>query len=165
MSAIGSVIVMAWWPSSPWFPVDLRRGQWARCARGGRSCLSGPAGLPAGLGDARQLALVRHGAEAHAAEAELAVHGPRPSASGAAGVDAPRKLRLAVRLDDQRRLPHCHPSLKGKPRRRSSERPSSSLVAVVTNVMSMPRARSTRSGSISRDLGCSLGPNVLLPRA
>jgi hypothetical protein len=34
MSAIGSVIVMAWWPSSPWFPLqDLRRGQWARSPR------------------------------------------------------------------------------------------------------------------------------------
>ena len=34
MSAIGSVIVMAWWPSSPWFPVrDLRRGRWRGGAR------------------------------------------------------------------------------------------------------------------------------------
>jgi hypothetical protein len=25
---------MAWWPSSPWFPLqDLRRGQWARSPR------------------------------------------------------------------------------------------------------------------------------------
>src|ERR1700759_3930432 len=110
MSAIGSVIVMAWWPSSPWFPADLRRGQWARGAHpGGRSWFSCPAGLPAGLGDARQFATVRHRAEAHAAEPELAVNGPRPPALRAARVPAYSELRLPVGLDDQRRLRHVSP--------------------------------------------------------
>src|SRR6201995_4799956 len=60
--------------------------------------------LPAGLGDARQFAAVRHGAEADTAEAELAVHGPRPPAARAARVAAHSELRLPVGLDDQRRL-------------------------------------------------------------
>src|ERR1700760_2770149 len=109
MSAIGSVIVMAWWPSSPWFPADLRRGQWARGAGPGGGLGSRARLLPAGLGDARQFAAVRHGAEADAAEPELAVHGPRPPAARAARVAAHGELRLPVGLDDQRRLRHVSP--------------------------------------------------------
>ena len=48
----------------------------------------------------------------------------------------------------------------GKPSRRSNARPSSSVVAVVTTVMSMPRGRSMVSGSISWNIDCSLSPNV-----
>src|SRR6266536_6050964 len=149
MSAIGSVIVMALRPSSPRFPLfpgDLR------CAR---SRL-----LPAGLGDAGQFAAVRHRAEADPAQAEPAVDGTRPAAAGAAGVTADLELGRPVRLGDQRLLRHCQPSLKGKPSRRSSERPSASLVAVVTTVMSIPRCLSTLSGSISWNMTCSTRPNV-----
>ena len=39
-------------------------------------------------------------------------------------------------------------------------RPWSSVVAVVTNVMSMPRVRSILSWSISWNITCSLRPNV-----
>src|SRR5215469_4229201 len=93
MSAIGSVIDMAWWPSSPWFPPaareDLRRSL-----------------LPAGLGDAGQFAPVRHRAQADAAQAELPVHGSRPAAAGAPRVGADGELRLTVSLGDQRLLRH-----------------------------------------------------------
>ena len=51
-------------------------------------------------------------------------------------------------------------SLNGNPSRRSSERPSSSLVAVVTRVTSMPRCRSTWSGLISWNISCSVRPKV-----
>jgi len=54
----------------------------------------------------------------------------------------------------------CQLSLNGNPSRRNSERPSASLVAVVTTVTSMPRCRSTWSGSISWNMSCSVRPNV-----
>ena len=116
--------------------------------------------LPAGLGDAGQFAAVRHGAEADPAQAEPLVDGPRPPAAGAPRVAAHLELRRPLLLDDQRLLCHCHPSLKGKPSRRSKERPSASLIAVVTTVMSMPRCLSTLSGSISWNMTCSVRPNV-----
>ncbi len=85
MSAIGSVIVMAsTGPSSLWFP-------WGPTA----SFL-----LPTALCDARQLAAVRHFAEAHAAQAELAVYRVRPATTGATGVAAHLELLLAVRFID-----------------------------------------------------------------
>src|SRR6185312_10128954 len=92
MSAIGSVIDMAVWPSSPRFPGnrDLRR----------------VGVLPAGLRDAGQFAAVRHRAEADAAQAELAVDGTRAAAAGAPRVRAHFELGLAVRLSDQRLLSH-----------------------------------------------------------
>src|SRR5688572_15658417 len=46
----------------------------------------GEGGLPGGLGNAGQLATVRHLTDAHAAQAELAVDGLRPAAALAAGV-------------------------------------------------------------------------------
>src|SRR5580693_6781891 len=92
MSAIGSVIDMAAWPSSPRFP--NKQGPTARRV------------LPAGLRDAGQFAAVRHCAEADAAQAELAVHGARTAAAGAPRVRPHFELRLAVRLNDQRCLSH-----------------------------------------------------------
>src|SRR5436190_24108490 len=56
---------------------------------------------PAGLRDARHLAGVDHLAQADAAQPELAVHGPRPTAAPAARVGAHPVLRLAHRLLDQ----------------------------------------------------------------
>src|SRR5262249_478360 len=102
MSAIGSVIVMAWWPSSPWYPcgpaafLSLPGCPRAGCA--GR--------LPTGLGDAGQLAAVGHGPETDPAHPEPSVHGPRAPAPRAPGVPAHLELRLAVRLGDQRLLRH-----------------------------------------------------------
>jgi hypothetical protein len=51
-------------------------------------------------------------------------------------------------------------SLNGNPSRRNSERPSSSLVAVVTKVTSIPRCLSTWSGLISWNISCSVRPKV-----
>src|SRR5215470_6971186 len=103
MSAIGSVIVMALRPSSPWFPACRRD---LRCAR---SSL-----LPAGLGDAGQFAAVRHGAEADPAQAEPAVDGPGPPAAGAPRVGTHLELGRALLLDDQRLLRHLSPLPEGE---------------------------------------------------
>src|SRR3954470_19749126 len=110
MSAMGSVIVIGpSWRCSRFLAVvsaglsaaDLRRA-W-RCGTEGW--------LPAALGDARQLAGVRHLAEAHAAEPELAVHRVRSPAPLAAGVAAHGELRLARGLVDKCLLGHGQDSL------------------------------------------------------
>src|SRR5208282_6540108 len=93
MSAIGSVIVMANRPSSPWFP-----------ARGPAMCSFGS--LPAGFGDAGQFAAVRHGPEADPAQAEPAVDGPRAPAARAPRIAANLELRGPLLLNDQRLLRH-----------------------------------------------------------
>src|SRR3954471_12773392 len=98
MSAIGSVIVMAYWALLA--AVSVRDGH-ATDLRRGRGCLAQAPGwslsiagysrrpaLPAGLGDAGQLAAVRHLPEADPAQAELAVDGARTPAARAAGVAA-----------------------------------------------------------------------------
>src|SRR5580698_5804385 len=142
MSAIGSVIPMACsGPSHRGFPASDAGTCDVRL-------------LPAGLGDTGQFAAVRHCAEADAAQAEPAVDGARAPATGAPRVAADLELRCALLLDDQRCLRHCQASLNGKPSRRSSERPSASVGAVVTTVMSIPRWRSTLSGSISWNMTC-----------
>src|SRR4051812_44229858 len=151
MSAIGSVIVMGIrQPFSPGFPVEpgLRRS-------GGTK-----SGLPGSLGDAGEFTAVGHVPDAHPAQTELEVDRVRTTAALAAGVRTDGELRLRGRLDDQRLLSHAQFSLKGKPRSFSSARPSSSVVAVVTTVMSMPRVRSIRSWSISWNTDCSVRPNV-----
>src|SRR6202035_990056 len=114
MSAIGSVIVMAWWPSSPGFPWGP--SAWSVGAVAPRSVVAraqvapgrgaGACRLPAGLGDARQLAAVRHRAEADPAQAEPAVHRARPGAARAPRVPAHLEFGRAVRFDDQRLLRH-----------------------------------------------------------
>src|SRR5207244_2627775 len=116
--------------------------------------------LPAGLLDTGQFAGVRHLPEADAAQAELAEHGMRASAPVAARVAANLELRLLVGLVDQRLLCHAQFSLNGKPSARSSARPSSSVVADVTTVMSIPRGRSMLSTSISWKTDCSVSPKV-----
>src|SRR5260370_30000369 len=104
MSAIGSVIVMANWPSSPRFPAGFHPAA-------GPSVCSFEL-LPTGLGDAGQLTAVRHGAEADPAQAELAVDGARPPAANAPRVAADLELGRPVRLGDQRFLCHyCQLSL------------------------------------------------------
>src|SRR6185436_7702470 len=116
--------------------------------------------LPAGLGHTGELAAVGHLPQADPAQAELAVDRVRTAAALAAGVAAHRELRLLVRLVDKGSLGHAQFSLNGKPSALSSARPSSSFVAVVTTVMSMPRTRSIRSWSISWNIDCSVSPNV-----
>src|SRR5262245_26866907 len=100
MSAIGSVIVMA----CGLFPTVVSSRSPGRAKVGRPAAIGG--GLPAALGHARELTAVRHVPQAHAAEPELAVDGPRPAAPLAAGVVADLVLGLAGRLDDQCRL--CH---------------------------------------------------------
>src|SRR5262249_1171729 len=63
--------------------------------------------LPAGLGDAGQLAPVRHGPEADPAQAEPAVDSAGTAAPGAPGVGADRELGLALGLGDEALLRHC----------------------------------------------------------
>src|ERR1700756_451183 len=100
-----------------------------------------------------------HLAQADSAEAELAIHRVRAAALAAARVRPHRKLRLALGLVDQSFLRHQF-SLNGKPSCRNSALPSSSVVAEVTTVMSMPRGRSMVSTSISWNPDCSVSPNV-----
>lgn len=136
--------------------------------------------LPACLADARKLALARQLAEAHAAEPELAIDGVGTPTTLAAALLARRELRLAVRLDDHRCLSHkssfivhldrpglsrarslrylAYSALNGKWKASRSALPSSSVGAVVTIVMSMPRVRSILSKSISGKISCSVTP-------
>src|SRR5947209_4263200 len=102
---------------------------------------------PTRLRDAGDLAGVHHLPQAHAAEAELAVDGARPTATAAPRVRPHLVLRLAHRLLDECLLRHyCCPSrLNGKPKASSRARPSALVRAVVTIVMSMPRGASTLS--------------------
>src|SRR5262245_36740034 len=112
MSAIGSVIVMAWGlfpavvslPGAATCGVSVSRCRLGACLAVGYVVWS--RGLPAGLGHARQLAAVRHVPQADPAQAELAVDRPRPAAALAAGVGAHGELRLARLLDDQCCLRH-----------------------------------------------------------
>ena len=71
--------------------------------------------LPRSLGDARELALARHLAEADTAETELAIDGVGSATALATVLLARRKLRLAVRLDDHRCLSHKS-SFRKRPR-------------------------------------------------
>src|SRR5690606_39036111 len=114
---------------------------------------------PGSLAHAGKLTCVRHFAEARSAQPELAEHRPRAPAPLSTGVTADLELRPARGLDDQRVLAH-QLSFNGKPRWRSSARPSSSVFAVVTTVISIPRGRSMVSGSISWNIDCSDNPNV-----
>src|SRR4051794_36876999 len=159
-------------PSSSWVFVNLsRRGsQEVRAYGEAVFLLIQPSGrlwaveavgwLPGSLGHTGKLTAVSHFPDAHPAEAELAIDRVRPAAALATGVSTHSELRLRGSLEDQRLLGHAQFSLNGKPRSLSSARPSSSVVAVVTTVMSMPRVRSIRSWSISWNTDCSVSPNV-----
>src|SRR5439155_26883288 len=102
---------------------------------------------PTRLRHAGNLAGVDHLAEADAAQAELAVHRARTTATTAPRVGPHLELRLALLLLDERLLCHyCCPSrLNGKPKASSRARPSALVRAVVTIVMSIPRGASTLS--------------------
>src|SRR5690625_4650399 len=91
MSAMGSVIVISGsGPSSSRFPA--------------RTC--DVVVLPAALRHAGELTVQSHVPQAHAAQAELAVHRARPSALLAPAVVPDRELRLARGLLDQCGLRH-----------------------------------------------------------
>src|SRR3954470_13196797 len=155
MSAIGSVIVMCSRAFCRGFRGRTYGVQWRF--------------LPGALGHAGELTAVSHLPQADPAQAELAVDRLGPAAALAPRVAADRELGLASGLDLECSLRHvsCLPyksfqlrSAKGIPSCLSSARPSSSFVAVVTTVMSMPRDRSMRSWSISWNMTCSVSPKV-----
>src|SRR5262245_29352939 len=95
--------------------------------------------LPARLDHARDLALEGELSEADAAGLELPQVPAGPAAQLAAVVRARLELGRALLLHDQRRLRHFYDSLKGTPRCVKRALASSSLPAVVTMMMSMPR--------------------------
>src|SRR5918992_2818205 len=109
---------------------------------------------PRSLRDPRDLACMREVPETQAAQQESPVHGPLPTAAATSRVRADAELRPTPRLLDQCFLGHLDPQLaactagwprNGNPRARSRARPSSSVFAVVTIVMSIPRTASTLS--------------------
>src|SRR3954453_11666636 len=66
---------------------------------------------PAGLRHAGNLAGVHHLPKADTAQVELAVHGARSPAAGAAGIGPHLELRLALLLRDERCLGHESPQI------------------------------------------------------
>src|SRR3984957_13787854 len=103
--------------------------------------------LPTRLRDAGNLAGVDHLTQADTAQAELAVHRARSTASLATRVGTRRELRGLLLLDAKSFLCHIYlvSCLKGKPYARKNARPCSSVAAVVTIVMSKPRGASILS--------------------
>src|ERR1700730_13073596 len=108
--------------------------------------------------------------EADPAHAELAVVRAGAAADFAAVVRAHAELRRALRLLDQRGLGHYRVApvvpagfCSGKPIWVRNSVASSSFLAVVTMTMSMPRALSTLSKSISGNTSCSRRPRLKMP--
>src|ERR1700737_4873087 len=108
-------------------------------------------------------------AEADPAHAELAVVRAGAATDFAAVVRAHAELRRALRLLDQRGLGHYRVApaaavaagfCSGSPIWVRNSVASSSLRAVVTMTMSMPRALSTLSKSISGNTSCSRRPRL-----
>src|SRR5215217_3053920 len=153
------MLTSSWWAALP------LRSRVSMSAIGSVMLISVHRPLPARLGDARQLAGVGELAHADPAQAELAQHGSRPPAALAARVGPHLELRGALGLGDQSLL--CHLAVlppgpagspgrapcrnrrqlwrNGNPRAVSSARPCSSVSALVTTVMSMPRTFSILS--------------------
>src|SRR4029078_3486299 len=110
-----------------------------------------PAALPATLGHACDVPLQRELAEAEAAQRALAQGGARPGAAAAAVAQPDLELRRLRFLGDLRGRGHefvfsryrVYDALNGIPRSCSSLRDSSSVFAVVTTEMFIPRALST----------------------
>src|SRR3984957_2260173 len=103
--------------------------------------------LPTRLGHAGNLAGVHHLSQADTAQTELAVHRARSTTSLTARVGTRRELRGLLLLDSKSFLRHIYlfSCLKGKPYARKNARPCSSFTAVVTIVISKPRAASILS--------------------
>ena len=121
-------------------------------------------GLPACLLYARDLALVSEVTEADTADTELTEISVRASADLAAVVLSGGELLSLLLLVNHSFL--CHRLLppdyfaKGAPKSLSSSRASSSVFAVVTKQMSIPRIFSTLSYSISGKISCSFRPRA-----
>src|SRR6266568_8812071 len=94
---------------------------------------------PARFRDPRDLTRVGELPQTDPTEAELAVVRARAAASFATVVFPGRELRRPLLLFDQTLLRHAYSVLNGKPSAFSNARASSSVRAVVTMVMCMPR--------------------------
>src|ERR1700704_272665 len=116
--------------------------------------------LPARLDHAGHLALERELAEADPARLELPQEAAGPAADLAARVGARLELRRTLLLHDERGLGHDQASAvrNGTPRCVKRAFASSSVRAVVTIVISMPRTLSTLAYTISGKMICSLSP-------
>ena len=118
--------------------------------------------LPAGFLYTGDLALVSKLAEADTANAEFAEITVRSAANLAAVVFSGGEFLISLLLNFHGSL--CHRSYllsylaKGAPISVSNSFASSSVVAVVTNAMSIPLNFSTLSYSISGKMSCSLRP-------
>src|SRR3979411_3355829 len=103
-------------------------------------------------------------AEANAAHAELAVVRAGAAADFAAVVRANAELRRALRLLDQRGLGHYFVApagfCSGSPIWVRNSVASSAFLVFVTMTMSIPRALSTLSKSISGNTSCSRRPGL-----
>ena len=121
-------------------------------------------GLPGSLLYARNLTLVSEITEANAADTELTEIRMRASADLAAIVSSGGELLIFLLFQNHSFL--CHRLLppdyfaNGAPNRVSSSRASSSVFAVVTKQMSIPRIFSTLSYSISGKISCSFRPSA-----
>src|SRR5690625_241766 len=80
--------------------------------------------------------------------------------SGPLGVRPDARVGRTWPPDPERCVGHYASCLKGNPKARSNARPSSSVLAVVTIVISKPRTRSILSWLISWNTLCSWRPNV-----
>jgi len=121
-------------------------------------------GLPGCFLYARNLALVCEVTEADTADTELTEISVRASADLAAVVLSGGELLSLLLLVNHSFL--CHRLLppdyfaKGAPKSLSSSRASSSVFAVVTKQISIPRIFSTLSYSISGKISCSFKPSA-----
>jgi len=120
--------------------------------------------LPRSFSYAGDLALVRKFSEADTADTVFAEVSVGTTADLASVVLTGGELLLFLLLVDHGLLCHfAYSSLtqfaKGAPMSLRSSRASSSVFAVVTNAMSIPRIFSTLSYSISGKISCSLRPS------
>src|SRR5438093_2454769 len=134
-------------------------GAGGRSIRSTRSVRSSIYYLPARLRHAGELSLEGSLAETDPAQPELPHVRPGTAADATAVVRLHLELWLRQRLQDVRLLRHYADRLNGMPRSCNRRRPSSSVRAVVTRVISMPRKRSILSYSISGNTSCSRRPS------
>lgn len=120
--------------------------------------------LPASLGYARNGTLVALLSETNTAHIELSDITVRTTANLASVILANRELRLLAPFLNHCLLGHSQYlpfyALKGIPMSFKSSRASSSVFAVVTITMFMPRSLSILSYSISGKMSCSFRPTA-----
>lgn len=119
--------------------------------------------LPARLFHARDLAFVCQFSEANSANAEFAKICVWSAADFTSIICASREFRcscLTYFFDVLATEPFPPYFANGAPMSLSSSRDSSSVVAVVTNAMSIPRTLSILSYSISGKINCSFRPRL-----